>query len=237
MSVNQKYLRDKEDNIFSPVTSIESIYDENGNPIKNSLLDMFYPVGTYYETSDENFDPNVIWGGTWVEDTEKKFLLGAERDSQELGYTVDYEGGEEQHTLITKELPSHTHSVSGNTDNKAAFNTGNQSASHTHALSSLKTSSSGNHHHAIGTTSTGTKGSNQVRVSSTSTSTSDYASGDAGAHTHTVSGNTGNQSVSHTHSVPAHNHSINLTSGATGSGTPFYLLPPYKCAFRWHRIA
>ena len=35
-----------------------------------SLLDMFYPVGSSYKTHDINFDPNVSWGGVWVEDTD-----------------------------------------------------------------------------------------------------------------------------------------------------------------------
>ena len=30
------------------------------------LLDTFHPVGSYYETSDANFNPNTEWGGTWV---------------------------------------------------------------------------------------------------------------------------------------------------------------------------
>lgn len=34
------------------------------------ILD-FYPVGSYYETSDSNFDPNNSWGGTWVSETIK----------------------------------------------------------------------------------------------------------------------------------------------------------------------
>lgn len=29
-----------------------------------TLLDMFYPVGSYYETSDGSFNPNTSWGGT-----------------------------------------------------------------------------------------------------------------------------------------------------------------------------
>ena len=33
---------------------------------KSGILDLFYPVGSYYETSDSTFDPNVTWGGTWV---------------------------------------------------------------------------------------------------------------------------------------------------------------------------
>ena len=31
-----------------------------------SQLDYYYPVGSYYETSDASFDPNTAWGGTWV---------------------------------------------------------------------------------------------------------------------------------------------------------------------------
>ena len=35
----------------------------------SSILDMFYPVGCFFETTDTNFDPNVVWGGVWVEDS------------------------------------------------------------------------------------------------------------------------------------------------------------------------
>lgn len=28
-------------------------------------MELFYPVGSYFETSDSTFDPNVEWGGTW----------------------------------------------------------------------------------------------------------------------------------------------------------------------------
>lgn len=30
---------------------------------------IYYPVGSYYETSDTSFDPNVTWGGTWISET------------------------------------------------------------------------------------------------------------------------------------------------------------------------
>ena len=29
-------------------------------------IDLFYPIGSYYETSDNTFNPNTAWGGTWV---------------------------------------------------------------------------------------------------------------------------------------------------------------------------
>ena len=31
-----------------------------------NLLDFFYPVGSYYETSDVSFNPNEVWGGGMV---------------------------------------------------------------------------------------------------------------------------------------------------------------------------
>lgn len=34
-----------------------------------SILDIFYPVGSYYKSADLDFDPNESWGGVWIEDT------------------------------------------------------------------------------------------------------------------------------------------------------------------------
>ena len=34
------------------------------NPVQ-TMIDTVYPVGSYYETSDNTFDPNVVWGGAW----------------------------------------------------------------------------------------------------------------------------------------------------------------------------
>lgn len=33
----------------------------------NDLWEYTYPVGSYYETSDMNFDPVKEWGGVWEE--------------------------------------------------------------------------------------------------------------------------------------------------------------------------
>lgn len=42
------------------------------------MLNLFYPVGSYYETSDTSFDPNTAWGGTWVEDTAGRMLIATD---------------------------------------------------------------------------------------------------------------------------------------------------------------
>ena len=48
------------------------------------LLEVFYPIGSYYETSDANFNPNTVWGGTWVKEegnlAEEKKLLWTNPD-------------------------------------------------------------------------------------------------------------------------------------------------------------
>ena len=42
-----------------------------------SLIDLFYPVGSYYQTSDSSFNPNTSWGGTWSLLGEGQVLLSA----------------------------------------------------------------------------------------------------------------------------------------------------------------
>lgn len=59
-----------------------------------SLIDIFYPVGCYFETSDTTFDPNVSWGGTWVEDSAGKVLIS--KDTGTFA-TVGDTGGSETH--------------------------------------------------------------------------------------------------------------------------------------------
>lgn len=53
-----------------------------------SQLDYYYPVGSYYETSDASFDPNTAWGGTWNKETvfgDGKLLFN--NDSAEVSQT------------------------------------------------------------------------------------------------------------------------------------------------------
>lgn len=81
----------------------------------NGLLDLFYPVGSYYETSDITFYPSVKWGGTWVQDTKGYVTVGALTDGgdspREGGLDIDggVTKGEVEHTLTIDEMPSHNH--------------------------------------------------------------------------------------------------------------------------------
>ena len=83
----------------------------------NGLLDVFYPVGSYYETSDISFYPSSEWGGTWVEDTKGYVTVGGLRDGgdtpREGGLDIDggVTTGEVEHTLTVDEMPSHDHGL------------------------------------------------------------------------------------------------------------------------------
>ena len=79
---------------------------------KSSIIDIFYPVGSYYETSDTTFNPNTAWGGTWV-----KEIAGQVHVSAGTGYAVSgantntSDGGEKTHTLTVNEMPAHNHGL------------------------------------------------------------------------------------------------------------------------------
>ena len=80
---------------------------KNNSSTKN-LVDLFYPVGSYYETSDTTFNPNTAWGGTWVEDTKGRVTV-SKSDSGTFA-TMGATGGAETHTLTVNEMPKHKHS-------------------------------------------------------------------------------------------------------------------------------
>ena len=102
------------------------------------LVDLFYPVGTYYETSIESFDPNISWGGTWIQDTKGLTTSGAyestdiEEGNSKLFLSIGQTTGEVNHTLTVSELAKHKHphkliatslnDVSGNV-NEAGYQT------------------------------------------------------------------------------------------------------------------
>ena len=52
------------------------------------LLDMFYPVGTHYITTDDNFNPNNEWGGVWEVVSGGRVLQGADA-SHSVGTTIE----------------------------------------------------------------------------------------------------------------------------------------------------
>lgn len=79
------------------------------------IFDIFYPVGSYYETDNSNFNPNTAWGGTWELESQGRVHIGSGPD-----YLVKATGGTSAqpytpagtvggHALKDYELPSHSH--------------------------------------------------------------------------------------------------------------------------------
>ena len=76
----------------------------------SALLDLFYPVGSYYTTSNADFNPNESWGGTWKLDKDGTALVSKSLETcslfnADLGTVV----GEEKHLLTIEEMPTHKH--------------------------------------------------------------------------------------------------------------------------------
>lgn len=69
---------------------------------KEEYLDLFYPVGSYYETSDDDFDPNVSFVGTWEKLTDGRVLIATG-----TGYSSGDTGGSKDAVVV-----SHSHGPS-----------------------------------------------------------------------------------------------------------------------------
>ena len=69
------------------------------------MFDLLRPVGSFYETSNVDFDPSIAgWFGTWVEETESRTLI-----AKSGAHSLNETGGENTHKLTAAETPAHTH--------------------------------------------------------------------------------------------------------------------------------
>ena len=101
-SVNGNYLLG-----FNETHQVLELVGENGNiqNIFRAFNLQAHPVGTVYETTDVNFDPNIEWGGSWEKWEDGRFLLSTYPNK----YGVNMLGGEEEHLLTKNEIPEHDH--------------------------------------------------------------------------------------------------------------------------------
>lgn len=94
----------------------------NLNDMQKLLIDLIYPVGTYYHTSDSEFDPNTTWGGTWILETDGTALVSkssttGSKFNDDIGTIV----GEEEHVLTIDETPNHAHYLFAETGGSIFF--------------------------------------------------------------------------------------------------------------------
>jgi hypothetical protein len=82
-----------------PSSSIAATVVANLQP---ALVDLIYPIGSYYISTDST-SPATRFGGTWSQ-VEGKFILAADGT-----YVAGSTGGEATHILTIDEIPAHSH--------------------------------------------------------------------------------------------------------------------------------
>jgi hypothetical protein len=72
--------------------------------IKDQLYEKVYPVGSVYMTSDDNFNPEEVFGGTWHHVTEDVYLKAVMSGGGSTGGSTD-------HVITSSNLPPHVHGM------------------------------------------------------------------------------------------------------------------------------
>lgn len=185
---------------------------------------IYYPVGSYYETSDTTFDPNSAWGGTWVKDSAGRVTVAQDTAQTEFD-TIGGTGGdkniqEHTHGFTNPKIPNHVHTMA-----------------HTHGTNNSNFNSYLIYNHNV--TNAG------VTERSVASSTGNYkalcvnnANTDYTYATHTgasSSANTGNPTSLDSTTSGTVNAVSGLPTGQT-TGTSGNL-QPYIVVNRWHRTA
>lgn len=106
------------------IPAINKILAEDMNEIKYVINNYIFPIGATIENSEKSFNPNLLYGGTWVR-IKGKFLVGVDEDDEDFNESGKT-GGEKKHTLTIDEMPRHDHD--GRVNN--AYASGNELAFH-----------------------------------------------------------------------------------------------------------
>lgn len=72
--------------------------------IKDQLYEKVYPVGSVYMTSDDNFNPEEVFGGTWHHVTDDVYLKAVMSGGGSTGGSTD-------HVINSSNLPPHVHGM------------------------------------------------------------------------------------------------------------------------------
>ncbi len=90
----------------------EKIVDENEYLTKGELIEIIYPVGSIYITTNEQ-NPGEYLEGEWESYGEGRTIVGAgtgtDSNNVQKVFEINETGGEYEHTLTINEMPSHTH--------------------------------------------------------------------------------------------------------------------------------
>ena len=104
------------DNAKLGATNVQAAIDGTCTKFSNDLQSFLlkvYPVGSIY-ISYNSTNPGTLFGGTWEAFGKGQTLVGIDSSQTEFN-TVGKTGGEKVHILTVSEMPSHTHTFTGNT--------------------------------------------------------------------------------------------------------------------------
>lgn len=207
--------------------------------MKSEILDIFYPVGSYYETSDTSFDPNNSWGGQWQLETEGQVhvsgsangtyqINGATTDTNDAGsaqITYTPTGSNSAVTLSGAQsgVQAHAHTASAS---------GGKVGSHAHEPSNtdyqfLAVAASGA---SVGRHTVGTSGTSSNSYIHTATAVARYNVTESVAPSFTQPTITVNNATAKD-ATKSHNHTF------TGTQVQLDNMQPYIVVNRWHRTA
>lgn len=85
-------------------TKLSLDVDSIMNAIKDQLYEKVYPVGSVYMTSDDNFNPEEVFGGTWHHVTDDVYLKAVMSGGGSTGGSTD-------HVITASNLPPHVHGM------------------------------------------------------------------------------------------------------------------------------
>ena len=85
-------------------TKLSLDVDSIMNAIKDQLYEKVYPVGSVYMTSDDNFNPAEVFGGTWHHVTDDVYLKAVMSGGGSTGGSID-------HVITASNLPPHVHGM------------------------------------------------------------------------------------------------------------------------------
>jgi len=105
--------------------NVKFVKDQIAATLLSSLLNATYPVGTIYKNATNPNNPGISSGpfganyfGVWSKYSEGKVIIGSGTHTDTRGETMSFvsglTGGEYKHVLTKPEMPSHTHTISGN---------------------------------------------------------------------------------------------------------------------------
>lgn len=101
------------DSSSNEVKSIKKKISIIQNKIDEGLpFDEVYPIGSIY-MSVNSTDPSNLFGGTWERITGKFLLAATDNGNSGANQAAGNTGGEAEHTLTVRELPSHSHDLKG----------------------------------------------------------------------------------------------------------------------------